>query len=64
METFNFEAKLQGCLEGQSQSCSQDEMTLYFALITIVNDLDSLSAQTYLRSDEAIKADSSIRKVI
>jgi hypothetical protein len=39
-------------------------MILSFALITIIHDLDSPSAQTYLKTDEAIKEDSPIRKVI
>ena len=39
-------------------------MMLSYALMTIIHDLDSPSAQTYLKSEEAIKKDSSIRKVI
>ena len=60
----DFRAKLFECIEGSSQGLSQDEMTLSVALITIVNDIDSASAQTYLRSEEALKSDSSIRKMI
>ena len=39
-------------------------MTLSLVLAAIVNDIDSASAQTYLRSEEALKSDSSIRRVI
>jgi hypothetical protein len=39
-------------------------MSLSFALITIVNDIDSASAQAYLRSEDALKKGSIIRKVI
>jgi hypothetical protein len=39
-------------------------MALSAALINIVNDIDSPDAQAYLRSEEALKTDSVIRKVI
>ena len=39
-------------------------MALSFILITIINDLDSISALAYLRTEEALKKDSNIRKVI
>ena len=39
-------------------------MALSAALINIVNDIDSPDAQAYLRSEEALKKDSVIRKVI
>ena len=39
-------------------------MALSFALLNLIDDLDSVDAQHYLRAEAARKKDSSIRKVL